>query len=319
MSAFKRLKLHGTRPSMAPPSSKTSPIIRFYDPDAQAKDARGRSLETILSWSNAELERCHDYVQVLFPLPEGSPFNFAAPVIDSEVMRAFRARSELRSQLGRSFDRMMGFYGFTVSDSLSSDGGKSSEQKEDKEVETATPEETKTGSGTQTQQTTIAENESGEDGTVSPVAVKSGDAKAGIAASSTTTESSDEKPSTTSKENTKKDTAPITCTWSRNPPASAYSVIRGPNWAQASRNWCVRFDHNHLRITRILRCLRVLGLQRECEAFFAALEDVFADPNVSISDRSMMYWRRAVERPLYLAPDDEEVDWLRRWEKQQKN
>jgi hypothetical protein len=33
----------------------------------------------------------------------------------------------------------------------------------------------------------------------------------------------------------------------------------------------------------------------------------------------MMYWRRAVERPLYLAPDDEEVDWLRRWEKQQKN
>jgi hypothetical protein len=319
MSAFKRLKLHGTRPSMAPPSAKTSPIIRFYDPDVQAKDARGRSLETILSWSNAELERCHDYVQVLFPLPEGSPFNFAAPVIDPEVMRAFRARSELRSQLRRSFDRMMAFYGFTVSDSLSSDGGKSSEQKEDEEVETATSEETKTGSGTQTQQNTIAGNESGEDGTVSPAIVKSGDAKAGIAAGSTTTESSDEKPSNTYKENTRKDAAPVTCTWSRNPPASAYSVTRGPNWAQASRNWCVRFDHNHLRITRILRCLRVLGLQRECETFFAALEDVFADSNVSISDRSMMYWRRAVERPLYLAPDDEEVDWLRRWEKQQKN
>jgi hypothetical protein len=290
MSAFKKLKLYGTRPNMTPPSSKMSPIIRFYDPDIQAKDARGRTLETILSWSNTELERCHDYVQVLFPLPEGSPFNFAAPVVDLEVMQAFRARSELRSQLGRGFDRMMSFYGFTVSNSSRINSGKSSEQKADEKVEAAAQEEVDTGSDTQTQQSTAAKDRQSEEDTASPANIKSGDMNADTAAS-VATEPPEEKP-------------------------PAYSLIRGPNWNQASRNWCVRFDHNHLRITRILRCLRVLGLQRECDAFFAALEDVYADPKVSISDRSMTYWRRAVERPLYLAPDDEEVEWLRKWEKQ---
>ena len=292
MSAFKRLKLHGTRPNVTPPSSKMSPIIRFYDPDIQAKDARGRNLEAILSWSNTELERCHDYVQVLFPLPEGSPFNFTAPVIDSEVMQAFRARSELRGQLGRAFDRMMGFYGFAVSGSSNTNCGKSGEQKAGEKVEVDAQREMETGSDTKTQKATVMEEGHSEDDTGSAANIKSGDTNADSAAPATTRRPEEE---------------PLT-----------YSLIRGPNWNQASRNWCVRFDHNHLRITRILRCLRVLGLQKECEAFFAALEDVHADPKVSISDRSMMYWRRAVERPLYLAPDDEEVDWLRKWEKQQK-
>ena len=109
-------------------------------------------------------------------------------------------------------------------------------------------------------------------------------------------------------------------------------VVLSPktNFAKIARgNWLTRFDHNHLRITRIIRyvtdplmkllsyaddcrCLRILGLESAAKAFFQALQD-----NASgVSPRSLMYWRRAVERPLHLPPDDEDdnapgISWLR--------
>ena len=73
--------------------------------------------------------------------------------------------------------------------------------------------------------------------------------------------------------------------------------------AQAS-NWMTAFNHNHLRISRIIRCLRVLGLPEDARAFFSAVMEVHDDGG-GIGDRSLMYWTRAMERPLYLAPDDE--------------
>jgi hypothetical protein len=57
-------------------STSSAPfIVRFYDADVQAKNSYGRSLEQILSWGDVELEQCHDYVQILFPLPESSMIN----------------------------------------------------------------------------------------------------------------------------------------------------------------------------------------------------------------------------------------------------
>jgi hypothetical protein len=73
-------------------------------------------------------------------------------------------------------------------------------------------------------------------------------------------------------------------------------------------------DHNHLRISRILRCLRVLGLERLCEAFYKALVDVYNDPKMNIGERSMMFWRRAACEPLHIAPDGTECKWLRKWQ-----
>lgn len=92
-------------------------------------------------------------------------------------------------------------------------------------------------------------------------------------------------------------------------------ITRGPNFGTASRNWVTRFDHNHLRMTRILRSLRVLGLGNEAKAlhdFLSTDEKVTS----SVSPRSQMYWRRAAERALHLPPDEEDEDaegiaWLR--------
>jgi hypothetical protein len=286
MSASKRLKLSSMSPSK---QSTGSVIVHFYDPDIQAKDPRGRTHEQILAWNNSQLENSHNYIQMLFPLPEGSPFNFAAPVIDLETMKAFRAKNELRQQLRRSFDRMLTFYGFTASNHPEVDNDQKTESKT-----TKTSDEEQSTTSPKPEANKATKTESSKEGAqgLSPACGED-----------------------SAPHDTKAST--ITETQTQSSP-SDYRIVRGPNWRSASRNWCVRFDHNHLRITRILRCLRVLGLQTECDAFFAALKSVYDDPAISISDRTMMYWRRAVERPLYLAPDDEEIEWLQTWEAEQQ-
>lgn len=80
---------------------------------------------------------------------------------------------------------------------------------------------------------------------------------------------------------------------------SRISITPGPAYPTHSRNWNTTFDHNHLRITRIIRCLRVLGLEEEARAFY----DAVVTNGTRVSSRSKMYWRRAVERGLHVAPD----------------
>lgn len=83
------------------------------------------------------------------------------------------------------------------------------------------------------------------------------------------------------------------------------TIVLGDNYHLAFKNWVKSFNHNHLRITRILRSLRVLGLEAEAEAFFEALK-VVCECGGKISARSLLFWTRAAERPLFIAPEDEE-------------
>lgn len=80
-------------------------------------------------------------------------------------------------------------------------------------------------------------------------------------------------------------------------------IVKAPNFDTASRRWVNLFDHNHLRITRIIRCLRVLGLEQEAEAFFLTLASVYDSCGGKISKRSLTFWTRAAKRPLWLAPE----------------
>ncbi|KAH7080954.1 opioid growth factor receptor conserved region-domain-containing protein [Paraphoma chrysanthemicola] len=265
MDSSKRFKFPGmTSTKPTPTASKTPFIVRFYDANIKARDAHGRTQEDILNWPDSKLESCHNYIQMLFPVPEGSAFNWEAPIIDREVMETFRTRSKLRSQLRRSFERMLSFYGFESTI-------EATQTKMDGEDEPKSP----------VQDSTVADQDT------------------------TTSSASSAQPNPSLPPSATSDSAPHT-----------YRIVRASHWRTNFRNWAVRFDHNHLRITRILRCLRILGLQRECDAFFEALTTVFEDPAFNISERSMMYWTRAVTRPLYIAPDDDRVEWLKEWEKE---
>lgn len=186
--------------------------VSFYAPQNAAADARGRKLHTILAWSDNQLEWSHDYIQILFPLPERSPINPSAPVINEQVFSTFRSSPGHQGRLRDALVRMLKFYGLVLAPRHSCGQG--------------------------------------ADG--------------------------------------------------------CWEVQPGPNFAQASPNWVKRFDHNHLRITRIIRSCRVLGLEDEARAFHTALSRVAEGKQGVVSQKSLMFWQRAAERPLYLAPEDED-------------
>lgn len=164
------------------------PVVSFYE--GLGTDHAGRRLAEILAWSDAQLEAAHDFIQWLFPLPEPSPVNPLAPVLDAETIAAFAQRQDLREQLGASLDRMLRFYGLEL------------------------------------------------------------------------------RP------------GPV--------------VERRPEFARAAENWLTADNHNHLRITRILRCCSLLGLGRQARAFHQALEEIARNYPGRVTARSLEFWRNAV-------------------------
>jgi hypothetical protein len=86
-----------------------SRLVEFYR--GTGEDSEGRKLADLWAFSDDEMEFHHDFVQWMFPLEEPSRFNFRAPTLSEEDLRAFRDEPELRANLERSFDRFLAFLG----------------------------------------------------------------------------------------------------------------------------------------------------------------------------------------------------------------
>jgi hypothetical protein len=75
------------------------------------------------------------------------------------------------------------------------------------------------------------------------------------------------------------------------------TVVEGPRFASAARNWLRAGNHNHLRLTRMLRSLRVLGLEREAQALWEALHALYererAAGRQTITEETFAFWRQA--------------------------
>ncbi|RDW64903.1 hypothetical protein BP6252_10554 [Coleophoma cylindrospora] len=95
-------------------------------------------------------------------------------------------------------------------------------------------------------------------------------------------------------------------------------VTVSPLFPKNSQNWLCRFDHNHLRITRIIRCLRVLGLEDEASAFHAAIKHVSEG---IVGATTIAFWDRAMFSTLNNAPEEKRpgpekgLRFLVEWEK----
>lgn len=59
-------------------------------------------------------------------------------------------------------------------------------------------------------------------------------------------------------------------------------------------HWLFRGDHNYLRMTRILKCLRLCGLTHFANRFFEALTEVYSKYPEYIGENTYGYWQRAV-------------------------
>ncbi len=74
--------------------------------------------------------------------------------------------------------------------------------------------------------------------------------------------------------------------------------VSDPTLAKNRANWQTPLNHNHLRITRIIRSLRLFGLETEARDFFNAVHES-ASNSGCLSEQTEAYWRRALERPPF--------------------
>lgn len=84
-------------------------ISRFLS--GESPDSFCRNIEQFYGYSHFWLEHDHKYIQVLFPIDEGTQFNRHAPLV-SAADRALFANSEtLRQHHLRALDFILGFWG----------------------------------------------------------------------------------------------------------------------------------------------------------------------------------------------------------------
>lgn len=74
-------------------------------------DSCGRSLESILAWSDDDLEFHHDFIQWLFPLEQSSGFNADTPVLTRNECSELGHDPKILAGLRDGFNRMLSFYG----------------------------------------------------------------------------------------------------------------------------------------------------------------------------------------------------------------
>lgn len=76
------------------------------------------------------------------------------------------------------------------------------------------------------------------------------------------------------------------------------AVRRTGRYVERAREWVTPGNHNHLRITRILKCLTLLGLADEARAFFDCLAAVHEEergkPRPGISEVTFRFWAEAL-------------------------
>jgi hypothetical protein len=170
----------------------TQRIVPFYL--GAQRDSEGRTIAEIWVWDFEELECAHDYIQWLFPLPERSAFNPDAPLVDNEVIQAFKSDLRLRQNLLRSLTVMLRFYGL---------------QRQENDV-------------------------------------------------------------------------------------GKVVITQSEDYPDRQCEWVQPFDHNYLRITRILKCLMLFGLGNEAQAFYECLKQIYRESSDQIGGETFQYWTNAV-------------------------
>ena len=73
------------------------------------------------------------------------------------------------------------------------------------------------------------------------------------------------------------------------------ALTEGPNFAQRSPDVWAAPNHKWLRITRILRCLTLLGLETEAGALFAWLERAYGRRRFPITAETFRFWSEALK------------------------
>jgi Opioid growth factor receptor (OGFr) conserved region len=77
-------------------------------------------------------------------------------------------------------------------------------------------------------------------------------------------------------------------------------VVPAPDFGDRAAHWLQPQNHNHLRLTRILRCLVLLGLPDEALTLYDCLEAIAEDAPELVAPQTLKHWHAAVQ-PLLAA------------------
>lgn len=73
-------------------------------------------------------------------------------------------------------------------------------------------------------------------------------------------------------------------------------IAKSEKYFLKKRQWIEKFNHNYLRLTRILTSLTELGLKKYALALFKCLDDIYNEDQKSIGLETYTYWKNAVNR-----------------------
>ncbi len=74
-----------------------------------------------------------------------------------------------------------------------------------------------------------------------------------------------------------------------------FVVIKSEEYPSRKKEWICVMDHNYLRITRILKCLMVLGLERYAQTLYRCLEQIYREESRHIGAKTFQFWTNAVK------------------------
>lgn len=72
-------------------------------------------------------------------------------------------------------------------------------------------------------------------------------------------------------------------------------IVKGDDFVKRKNCWVTKSNHNFLRITRILKSLKMFGFEKEAQMFFDQLEKIYQDNRNEIGNKTFQYWKDAVE------------------------
>ena len=79
-------------------------------------------------------------------------------------------------------------------------------------------------------------------------------------------------------------------------PKKKIMIIRAVTFPERRGVWLWPNNHNHLRLTRMLRSLRLLGARKDAAALGKILDDIArTEGRDVISEDTIMHWRRALK------------------------
>ncbi len=73
-------------------------------------------------------------------------------------------------------------------------------------------------------------------------------------------------------------------------------IVKATTFGQRSANWLKPGNHNYLRLTRIIKSLKLLGLPAHAGALFECLGELYRNEPDKIGPETFAYWEAAVRQ-----------------------